>query len=96
MDPLSMIEAMDYLKESKTENPELIGFVKKFRSKALNGREMRKKLQELNLMKIKEEHISKIIELMPENKEDLIKIFTDVSLDENESQKILEIIKKYK
>ena len=47
-----------------------------------------------SLLKIKNEHIVKIVDLMPEDASDLNKIFTDVSLTEDETNKILDIIKK--
>ena len=47
-------------------------------------------------MKLKNEHISKLIDLLPENKEDLNKIVNDVGLDEDETKKILDTIKEFK
>ena len=94
---VSMSEALEYMKEDKENNAEVIGFVKKFTElKPKEAKEIRKKIQNLNLMKAKPEYIVKIIDLMPETNEDLNKIFVDVSLDEDESKKILEIIKEFK
>ena len=93
--PLSMAESLEYLKEK--ENPGIVGFIKKFtKLSAKESKEIRQALEGLNILKIKPEHISKIIDLMPEDKEDLNKIFIDISLDEDETNKILDIIKKYK
>ena len=61
-----------------------------------DAKEMRKAVQELGLMKIRDEHIPKLIDLMPENSGDLNKIFNDVGLDEDETQKILETVKQFK
>ena len=47
-------------------------------------------------MKLKTENISKIIDIIPENAEDLNKIFTEVGLDEDETKKILEAVKQFK
>ena len=58
--------------------------------------ELRKKLEDLDLMKMKAEHIVKIIDLAPENTEELNKIFVDVSLDEDETKKILDTVKEFK
>ena len=92
-----MAEAFRYVKEDDTGETDLIGFIKKFiKVKKGEAEKLRKKLQELDLMKIKNEHIAKIIDLMPENKEGLNKIFVDVSLDEDESQKIINTIKESK
>ena len=95
--PLSMIEALEYIKSTEEENTEIIGFIKKFNElKKGQAKEIREKINELKLLKIKQEHIAKIIDLLPENNADLNKIFEDVSLDEDESGKILDIVKKYK
>ena len=93
---LSMAESLKYLKNAE-ESAEVVGFIKKFTDmKPEQAKEIREEIRKLNLNKIKEEHISKIIDLMPENSVDLNKIFVDVSLDDNESNKILDIIKGYK
>ncbi len=94
---LSMIEVVEYIKRTKDSEGDLIGFMKKFIKLNLKeSKELKKKIEELELMKIKPEHIIKIIDLMPENVEDLNKIFADISLDEDEKRKILETIKKFK
>ena len=41
-------------------------------------------------------NISKLIDVLPEKAEEVNKIFIDVSLDENETQKILDTIKEFK
>ena len=94
---VSMAEALEYIKEDKENNAEVIGFIKKFTTlKPKEAKEIRKKIQNLDLIKAKPEYVTKIIDLLPENTEDLNKIFVDVSLDEDESKKILEIIKEFK
>jgi len=95
--PVSMSEALEYMKEDKSSDTDGVGFIKKFVIlKAKDAKELRKKIQELDFMKIREEHISKIIDLLPESVEELNKIFIDVGLDEDESKKILEIVKEFK
>jgi len=92
---LSISEASEYL--SKDTESDIKGFVKKFLIlKPKEAKELREKLQKLDLLKIKEEHIAKVIDFMPETNEDINKIFSDVSLDENETKKILETIKEFK
>jgi DNA-directed RNA polymerase subunit F len=96
-EPLSMAEALGYIKGDKDVEVEVKGFIKKFvKLKPAEAKEMREKLEALDLLKLKAEYISKIIDLMPENNEELNKIFTDVSLDEDETKKILDIVKEYK
>lgn len=94
---LSMIEAEEYIKQIEDGNKDLIGFIKKFSKLNLKEAEgLKKKLEDLKLMKIRPEHISKIIDFMPENSEDLNKIFVDFSLDEDEKKSILETIKEFR
>lgn len=92
---LSMAEAMEYVK--KTEgNADIIGFIKKFsKITPKEAKEIRERIKKLEFMKIKDEHISKIIDVMPEDIPDLNKIFVDVSLEEDEAKKILDTIKEY-
>lgn len=95
-EPLSMADSLEYLRD-ESSGTDVKGFVKKFvKTSVKDSKEMKKKLEELNLIKLKKEDIIKIIDLMPEDKEDLNKIFTDMGLDEDETKKILDTIKKYK
>jgi len=107
MIPLSMAEAKELVETPKKssekgkkteveEEKEAKIFLKKFTKldykKAMT---MRKELEETGILKIKAEHIAKIIDLIPEDASDLNKIFVDVGLEENETNKLLEITKKY-
>ena len=47
-------------------------------------------------LKIKKDHVVKIIDLLPADASDLNKIFIDVNVNEDEINKILEIIKNSK
>ena len=94
---LSMAQVTAYLKEDKGSETDVVGFIKKFTKLSIkNAEELKKKLQDLDLMKVNEKHIVKIIDLLPENKEELNKIFTDVSLDEDEQKQILETVREFK
>ena len=89
-----MVEAMEYMKNTQNEELEMMGFIKKLvKITPKKAKEIRKNIEDLELMKVGPQHISKIIDLMPENAEDLNKIFTDVSLNEDETKQILEKIK---
>ena len=91
---LSMAEAIEYI--AKEDNTDVKGFIKKFtKLKPKEAKELKKKLIELDMIKLRAEQIVKIIDLLPENQEDLNKI-VDISLDENETKKILETIKEFK
>ncbi|MBI2043131.1 hypothetical protein HYT25_01965 [Candidatus Pacearchaeota archaeon] len=92
-EPLSMAEVTEYL----DKDSEAMKFIKKFtKTTGKEAKEFRKKLESLDLMKMKSEHISKIIDIVPENHEDLNKIFVGTSLDEDESKRIFDTIKEFK
>ena len=57
---------------------------------------LREELEGLDLLKVKQADIVKIIEVVPENTTELNKIFTEVTLDGDETNKILEAVKKHK
>ena len=90
---LSMSEAAEYI----GDNADMKAFVKKFvKLKPEKAKELRSKIEELDLMKVRHDHISKIIDLLPESKEELNKIFSDVGLEDEEVTKLLDIIKEFK
>ena len=96
MKPLSLAEAQHIVKENGGKE-ELEPYFKKFTVlKLKDALAMRKELEELGNHKIKQEHIVKIIDLLPEDASDVHKIFIDVGLDENEVKQILDIVSKYK
>lgn len=91
--PLSMVESVEYSKD----NEALVKFVKNFSQlKESDAKELRKELEGFNFMKVKSEHVVKIIDTLPQDEEDLNKIFIGVSLDDNETKSILDAIKKFK
>ncbi|MBR9703998.1 hypothetical protein GOV12_01195 [Candidatus Pacearchaeota archaeon] len=94
--PLNMNEVSVILKELP-ENPkkeEMELFLKKFlKTKEKQAKKISEELKKLDLLKIKGEHIVKIIDLLPSDASDLNKIFVDVSLNEDEITKILDIVK---
>ena len=92
MEALSMAEASQYI-----DKEELVAFVRKFsKIEHKDAEKLRGEIKKLGSMKIKEEDIAKIIDILPEDAQDVSKIFTDVSLDEKEANQILEIVKKYR
>ena len=96
--PISMAEAMEYVKDAEEgSETDVKGFIKKFaKLTPVKAKELRTKLEELDLMKVKEEHLVKIIDLLPNNNEELNKVFVEVSLDEEESKKIIDVVKEFK
>ena len=95
-EPLSMAEVIE-LVEKEDDELNVIGFVKKFKKlKPADAKDLKKQLNDLQMIKIKPDYVVKIIDLLPETSEELNKIFVDVSLDEDETKKILDTIKKFK
>lgn len=97
IEPLSMAEAVEYLKDTEGKEADVRSFIKKFtKLKSEKAKEMREKIRALDFMKVREEHISSLIDTLPENSEELNKIFKETNLDEDETNKILNIIKEHK
>ena len=97
--PLSMAESLDYVEEKKENDSDtdIRKFIKKFvEIKPEEAVKIREKLNALGLIKLRHESIAKIIDVMPEDSESLNKIFTDVSIDEDETKKILDVLKEFK
>jgi len=95
--PLSMAESLEYIeKDKKAENPAR-DFIKKFvKISPKEAKEIRKKLEGLDIVKMNDLLITKIIDILPEKAEEVNKIFIDIGLDENETKKILDTIKEFK
>ena len=95
--PLSMIETKEIMKEAGAEAPELEVFLNKFSNlESKDVDKMFEELQTLDLLKINREQMVKIADLLPEDAVDFNKFFNDTSLDEDEQNKILDVVKKYK
>jgi DNA-directed RNA polymerase subunit F len=94
--PLSMAEAMEYGKKDEA-GKEVVGFIKKFtKLKPAEAKKLRGKLQELDLIKLNEKHIVKLVDFLPDDSEEVNKIVVDSNLNEDEIKKILETIKEFK
>ncbi len=89
---LSMAEASELIEEQ-----DIKPFIKKFiKINPNEAKKMREEIEKLGNIKIKQEHIAEIIDVLPEDAQDIAKIFNDISLNENETSQILETVKKYK
>jgi len=96
---LTMTEASEILGSLKeTENTkEAKSFIKKFNKiKPENAKKLKEELQGLDLIKLKDSDIVKIVDILPEDATELNKIVTEVSLDADETNKILETVKNNK
>ena len=97
--PLNLVEVQEIMKEipDNEKKQELEIYLKKFgKTKPAQAKKIKEELEALDILKLKREHLVKIVDLLPKDASDLNKIFTDVSLNEDETNKILEIVKNSK
>jgi len=95
--PISMAESAQYLSEDIESEIEVKKFIKKFtKMDAKKAVEMKKELEGLEIMRLRPEHVVKIIDTLPRDSDNLNKIFEDVKLDEDETNKILKTVEKFK
>ncbi len=97
--PLNLNEVEEIVEDSpdSEKKEEMKQYLKKFlKTKPEQAKKIKESLEKLDLLKIKREHLVKIIDLLPADATDLNKIFADVSLSEDEINKILEVVKSAK
>jgi DNA-directed RNA polymerase subunit F len=95
-EPVSMVQVTEIVKQfPENEKKEQIdAFLKKYsKTKQKQAEKITRELTALDLLKLKKEHIVKIIDMLPQDATDAQKIFFDVSLTEDEIHKILDIVK---
>lgn len=89
---LSMGEALEYIKDDEKK-----AFIKNYTKLDENkAKELREKIIQLNLIKLNEKNISKLIDILPGDKDEMSKVLSDAHLDEDETNTILQTIKEYK
>jgi DNA-directed RNA polymerase subunit F len=87
---LGSVKETDKIKDTKA-------FIKKFNKTAPDkAKKIKEALEGLDLLKLKTADIVKIVDLLPENAAELNKIFVEVTLDADETNKILDAIKQNK
>ena len=97
--PINMNEVNEIINdiEDSPRKEDIELYLKKFmKTKPDHAKKIKEEIEALDSIKIKRDHIVKIVDLLPADSSDLNKIFTDVSLNEEEINKILEIIKNSK
>jgi DNA-directed RNA polymerase subunit F len=103
-DAVSLIEVKEILSEypqsEENKRAEAVSvYIKKFaKIKTEKAKDLIRAIEELDMAKLKKEHIVKIVDVMPEDAEDLRKIFSggDVTLNQDEISSILERVKQHK
>lgn len=92
---LTLTEVYDLTKNNPSAD-DITKFIKEFiKLEPKKAKELKKELIELDLIKLKEIYITKIIDFLPKDSSELNKILPDISLDEAEINKILDVVKKY-
>lgn len=93
--PITMAEVVDMVGTSE-KSEEIRNFFKDFDILPIKKvKEMKEELRALDLLKLKEEHIVKIIDFAPKDASELNKVVIDLSLNPEEVGKILDVTKKY-
>ncbi len=94
--PVSMSEIINLISDSeKVENVKK--FIKDFGVLDIeDAKKLSDEIRTLDIIKLKEEHIIKIVDFLPTDSIELNKVILKTSLDQDEINKILEITKKYK
>ena len=93
--PITMAEVVELAGDSE-KGKAIKDFIKGFNTMDVKkAREMKEELTGLDLIKLKDEHIVKIVDFVPTDASELNKILIGVSLDQDEVNKILDIAKKY-
>ena len=93
---LLMLAEVKEIVDKLEENEEMKLYLKKFtKLSKKDALKLKEELTALVNVKIREEHIIKLVDILPKDAEDVNKIFSDTGLTEEETNAILEITKKY-
>ncbi|MBS3091074.1 hypothetical protein J4217_01335 [Candidatus Pacearchaeota archaeon] len=92
---LTMVEAKEYIKNMSESKP-IHGYFKTFSKLSRDKAEkLAEEIKALNNPKVKDSDIVKVIDLLPEDSEDVNKIFIEVGLSEEEARAVVDIVSKY-
>ena len=97
--PLNLNEVSEILENvpDSDRKEEVKIYLKKFlKTNPDQAKKIKDGLESMDLLKLKRDHIVKIVDLLPADASDLNKIFIDVSLNEEETNKVLELVKNSK
>lgn len=93
--PITLAEVYELIGDSE-KSQDLKQMIKKFnKMSSEDAKKMKEELIELNIIKLKEMHLVKIIDFKPIDASELNKVISDVSLDQEEVTKILNVVNKY-
>src|SRR3989344_5775200 len=95
MTPVHLAEVQE-LAGDLDSRPELRDYLKEFsKLDKKKSDALVEGLKAIGNLKIREESMMKIVDLLPRDSESVAKIFNDNSLDEKEINEILEVVKEY-
>lgn len=93
--PITMVEVSSLVGDSD-KGKAIKNFIKNFNTMSVKKvNEMKGELNRLDLIKLKDAHIVKIIDFMPCDASELNKVVSGVSLDQEEINKVLDVVRKY-
>lgn len=93
--PITLVETKEII-DKLEEHDELKKYLKKFtKLKKAEADKLKSELNSLNNIKLKEEYVVKVVDFLPKTSEAVRKIFIDVSLTEEETNAIIDIVKEY-
>lgn len=93
--PLTYAEVLELVGDGERAK-KVKDFIKKFyKLKPAESKKLFEELKALDLMKLKDDYLVSIVNFLPQDASDLIKILPDTSLDQEEINKVLDIVKKY-
>lgn len=92
--PLTLAEVVELVGDGeRAEKIKL--FSKNFiKLDAKKSKELKEELKELNILKLNEEGIVNLVNFMPQDAQDIMKVLEGISLDQEEIDKILGVLKK--
>lgn len=94
--PLTLAQVKAYASDTLEENKVLADYLKAFEKLTKEKAEsLASEVHALNNPKIKDELVVKVVDLLPQDAEDVNKIFLENSLSEEETGALLAIVKKY-
>lgn len=93
--PVSLAEANKLMKPTEEPKPVHLYFKEFANLSESKAKECMEEIRALNNPKVNEEILVKLADFLPEDMEDLNKIFNEASLSEDEAKAILDIVSKY-
>jgi DNA-directed RNA polymerase subunit F len=93
--PITMTEVANLAAEGES-GKNIQEFIKNFTNMKFDSAlKLKKEIEDLGIIKLKDSHIVKIVDFLPIDASELNKILTDVSLDSDEVTKIVDVVKNY-